>query len=571
MNTLSSGLERLMSSHAHSDTTIDVEGRSFKCHRAILAAMSPYFDAMFSSGMRESITGDVSIHGISADIFGSIVNYIYSGYDIVNEENALQVLHASALLQIECLMKRSEDFVCRKITDANCVEAYRKAMVLNCAQLKQKSKERILSNFVSLCESSEFYQMDADEMAMVVKEDNLECPSEEYVCDRVVDWVEYDLENREKDLKNIFTHLRLSLVKSEYIVDVLEKRDFIKKNADCVKIIDEAKNFQLLPSRRHDFSSVYKLYRKTSTKEDVLVLISGGETPKPPYVRSKDVLAYSSQKHAWFHLAQLPYDPGIEFATCVYDNDIFVSGGGARPRCFLRYRAKKNKWSQRGPELNFGRRRHAMVAMGSRLYVVGGFNSERPEGDKVLDVIEEYTLEDNAWREVAKLAVPVSSVSAAALKDKIFIFGGETNTKSDTNSIQCYDTNLKCTTIIGELPMTCKLTRSVVCDDQIYIVLFDGQILRFCDGENSELVSRIPKFERVHFGLLHLQGYLYIMGGQYVSGPDSRALCDLIGRFDTRTNTYCQLSERLPSARLLDSCAKISVEKKFLIEEHLDE
>ena len=47
------------------------------CHRLVLAAVSPYFRAMFRS---EAASGqEVRIHGVDTDTLNTIVNYCYTG------------------------------------------------------------------------------------------------------------------------------------------------------------------------------------------------------------------------------------------------------------------------------------------------------------------------------------------------------------------------------------------------------------------------------------------------------------------------------------------------------------
>lgn len=150
-------------------------------------------------------------------------------------------------------------------------------------------------------------------------------------------WISYDQENRLKYLPEIIKNLRLGLTRPQYLMDMVRKNEILKDSADVLQAVDRAKNFQLLPSRRHDYSSEHTSHRKNSRMEDVLVVLSGGETPKPPYIRSKDVYAYSFNSRQWYHLSPLPHDPGIEFASCVHDNDIFITGGGLMQTCFLRY------------------------------------------------------------------------------------------------------------------------------------------------------------------------------------------------------------------------------------------
>lgn len=91
LDAMSSGLERLLTSGHFSDTTVIAGSYSLKCHKAVLAAISPYFEAMFTSGMKESLTGVVKIEGIDNNVFKDILSYIYCGFDIVTDANAEEV------------------------------------------------------------------------------------------------------------------------------------------------------------------------------------------------------------------------------------------------------------------------------------------------------------------------------------------------------------------------------------------------------------------------------------------------------------------------------------------------
>ena len=46
---------KLWSTGVHSDVKIHVKDKTFNCHKAVLVASSSYFEAMFSSGMREAV------------------------------------------------------------------------------------------------------------------------------------------------------------------------------------------------------------------------------------------------------------------------------------------------------------------------------------------------------------------------------------------------------------------------------------------------------------------------------------------------------------------------------------
>lgn len=55
-------LGHLLDSGDFSDFTLHVGRRSFKCHKAILSARSPFFQAMFrDQNNQESLSGEVSL------------------------------------------------------------------------------------------------------------------------------------------------------------------------------------------------------------------------------------------------------------------------------------------------------------------------------------------------------------------------------------------------------------------------------------------------------------------------------------------------------------------------------
>nr|KAG5702248.1 hypothetical protein BaRGS_030603 [Batillaria attramentaria] len=572
LDALSSGLERLLSTSSFSDTTIIAGAYTFKCHKAILSAISPYFEAMFSSGMKESVTGVVKIEGIDYNVFKDIVSWIYCGFDIVKDSNAEEVLKGAAVLQIECLQRRCEEYLVKSLSANNCIGRWRLAHWHSCMHLRDKAWSYVMEHFMELSKTEEFVALEAEEIISMLRDDNLHAPDEEFVCDNAIKWVAYDPETRTKHLPEIFQCLRLGLARPQYLMDIVRKHDMLKECAEVLRAVDRAKNFQLLPSRRHDFSSELTSPRKSSRLEDVLVVLSGGETPKPPYLRSKDVFAYSFSTRMWYHLAPLPHDPGIEFASCVHDNDIFITGGGLLQTCFFRYRAKKNKWNQCRPKLKKGRRRHAMASCGNKIYAIGGFNSELEEGARVQNSIEEYELDSGEWSEVAQLIQPASSVSATALGDRIFIYGGEKSDRTDSCVVQCYDSTLRTVTVVASLPVNCKLSRAVMCDSDTYLILFDGKVIKHSPDEgNTKIVGQIKNFDRVHFGLVHRRGILYVLGGQKVGPGPSRALCDAMIKFDTRNSVAMTIPDRVPTPRLLDSCAKITIDKKFLQKEGLVE
>ena len=73
------GLDRLRAESQFCDVELRVGKTSFCCHRAVLSACSPYFQGMFSGGMREVHQDVVDILGIEGNVFKLLLDYMYSG------------------------------------------------------------------------------------------------------------------------------------------------------------------------------------------------------------------------------------------------------------------------------------------------------------------------------------------------------------------------------------------------------------------------------------------------------------------------------------------------------------
>lgn len=72
-------MEKLLTNGTFSDTVLVVDGREFYAHKAILAARSPVFSAMFEHEMTESRKGRVEISDIDPDVFNEMLKFIYTG------------------------------------------------------------------------------------------------------------------------------------------------------------------------------------------------------------------------------------------------------------------------------------------------------------------------------------------------------------------------------------------------------------------------------------------------------------------------------------------------------------
>lgn len=72
-------LQSIWTEHNFCDVTILIGRKRFPAHRNVLAASSPFFKAMFLSGMEEQKRNEIELHEMSAGIFNTIISFMYTG------------------------------------------------------------------------------------------------------------------------------------------------------------------------------------------------------------------------------------------------------------------------------------------------------------------------------------------------------------------------------------------------------------------------------------------------------------------------------------------------------------
>lgn len=96
------------------DVEINLNGRKFFAHRAILSLWSPYFQSMFTCDMREKLTNTLDLSESlmidSDDVFGQILNYMYTGIIQLTNANVEDVIRISDFLLMDDVKEYCSQF-----------------------------------------------------------------------------------------------------------------------------------------------------------------------------------------------------------------------------------------------------------------------------------------------------------------------------------------------------------------------------------------------------------------------------------------------------------------------------
>lgn len=111
---------RLQVTESEDDSTVLQQQQTFYGHKNILSAMSPWFKALFTSGMRESFEDVVTVIGVNPEIFGRVLRYCYTfNCNIRSVRDAQDILAAADRFQVLNLREQALQYMRLQITNSN--------------------------------------------------------------------------------------------------------------------------------------------------------------------------------------------------------------------------------------------------------------------------------------------------------------------------------------------------------------------------------------------------------------------------------------------------------------------
>lgn len=80
-------------------------------------------------------------------------------------------------------------------------------------------------------------------------------PSEESIFEACIRWIKYDSSRTEK-LPQVLSKVRLPLLTPQFLADRVATEELIRRSHQCRDLLDEAKDFHLMPERRELVQSI---------------------------------------------------------------------------------------------------------------------------------------------------------------------------------------------------------------------------------------------------------------------------------------------------------------------------
>ncbi|ESN92042.1 hypothetical protein HELRODRAFT_194422 [Helobdella robusta] len=481
------------------DVVLVVNGRRFPVHKAILAAHSSYFFALFTNGMKESMEDVVHMQGLETESMEIILNCIYTMKLPLNKQNIYSVFAHAECFCLNSICDACVCYIVASLKPTNCVECFLFAKIHNRTDLIVKCLE-------------------ARELCNLLSSNTLNSESEDEIFNVVCLWIEYDTLKRSHYVSKFLRCLRLGLLTGDFFLDKVFCSSHVDINWNSVnEIINQAwnlinwseKNKLHSPSSR---ASLAHPFLKPRIPRHIIFAVGGWSGDSAIAF----IETYDWKVDRWYSHPYLEDSvPRAYHAMIVHLAVIYLIGGFDGSYYFnsvKSFNPETGKWKELAPM--YSQRCYVSgVCHKGLIYACGGF-----DGRSRLNTVECYCIQTNQWKHVQPMHHQRSDASADVFNDELYIVGGF-NGEHCLSSAECYNPILDQWTLLHRMTSARSGVSLVAQGEFIYALGgFDGiRRLDSCERYNPsvniwEPMSRMHS-ARSNFAAVAMSGCIYVIGG----------------------------------------------------------
>ena len=310
------------------DVVLLVQHKELYSHRNVLAAGSPYFRGMFSTNMRENMESKpVILNDVTLPIMEQILDFLYTGQVQLTAENVKDLVGAANYFLMDNLKETCCQYLKKNLKPSNCLGIEAIAEQFGCEELKQSTNKYILDNFVEVSHCKEFLSLCSERLLEFLSSDDTNVEKEEQIYEALMIWVKSDKEQieRVKELENLLNMVRFPLMSPYYIADHVEKEKLVTSSSCCNSLLLEAKNYHLLPDRRHLLDNYRTRLRKSLGLVNVIIGAGGIEKGQVKHT----TFCFLPERNTWFYLAPMS-TARCRHGLAVMGEFVYAVGGQSR-------------------------------------------------------------------------------------------------------------------------------------------------------------------------------------------------------------------------------------------------
>ena len=200
------------------------------------------------------------------------------------------------------------------------------------------------------------------------------------------------------------------------------------------------------------------------------------------------------------------------------------------------------EWGKRAPLLQ-PNSEMAVAELGGRIYVIGGYPSDRVS----VNVVQVYDIKSDSWRLTTPYPTTINHASAVGINGMLYVIGGQTNAGTQTEesryvtAVYAYDPKTEKWIPRAPMPTARSAMAHEVIDGKIYVA--GGRPPRGHDfavydpkADKWAVLPDLPT-ARNHMAAAAIDGKFYVVGGRFGGGFRSE-ITAVNEMFDPKTNQW---------------------------------
>ena len=496
------------------DITLVVDNHKYPAHKCVLGLLSPFFDKMFSTEMKEKRTGEAVINGVSKVVFESILDFIYTNCIELNMENVFEVIEAAHYMDLPYVKECCTTYVGNEVNAENWLSLLAYGKRYGYDDLIKNVDEYLSAQFNNVVTGSSFAEYDVDELKHLIGLQSKSVDSEEKVYEAVIRWINHNTVERQKFVEDLLSIVKFSEMSLKFLLQVVAKEKLIENSHAILKAVFQAirnckspaseqsaaanqakiRKYLNLPVNSFvavDRKSVWKVteYGLIETMlehnhtggsavkwNSTIVVISGSETKKTEAIDVPD-MQFSSFPFPSTECFR--YDSAA--ITAESGHNLYLIGGrnweSSTKICVYSNDTHRFTWHQHD-QMNFNRHGHALVLLCDIIYVLGGRNVRHEESAIGFNICT------NETKTFHPMLCSRPNSAAVVFDQEIYVIGGNYYEKpsSIVEKFNPFTNNWK---FVPELNAARNRPGACVIDNQIVVVGGGSSVIEVYDKKNS--------------------------------------------------------------------------------------
>uniref|UniRef100_A0A1I7V546 BTB domain-containing protein n=1 Tax=Caenorhabditis tropicalis TaxID=1561998 RepID=A0A1I7V546_9PELO len=399
------------------DVALVVENKKLSAHKVILAATIPYFRGMFTLDLMEANMKEIIIEEMDYETVNALLSFAYTGELRISTKNVQSTMMGANFFQMLEVVHYCANFLMTRLHPSNAI-SIREFCKMMCVEenISEKTEDFIKKHFTSITKEDDFRNLSLEDVTKLLNCDDLYVDSEEQIFQAAMDWLKHD-KSRHDQASKILLCVRLPMLSPTYLSSIVSSNSIIKRDIPCRDLIDEAKDYHLLPERRCLLNS-FKCTPRISQRIPGLIVAIGGLMHQSQSKSSVEI--YNPILKKWSSIEGVT-TLRTRVGVAVYQRQMYAIGGfNGQDRLDLveKFDYDTLKWHKL-PSLNRKRSALAAAIVSNRLYVCGGY-----DGNHSLSTTEIYDINKNVWEAGPSMDNQRSAAGVTVLDKYIYVCGG---------------------------------------------------------------------------------------------------------------------------------------------------